>query len=79
MSDHGYLLIQAIFQTLQLYSWGFALIELFQTFQHGSMRITHVYVYSLPHHIHQELNHSKLVYMYQYNLLNIAYGNYKLI
>ena len=30
MSDHGYLLIQAIFQALQLYSWGFALIKLFQ-------------------------------------------------
>ena len=28
MSDHGYLLIQAIFQALQLYSWGFALIKL---------------------------------------------------
>ena len=30
MSDHGYLLIQAIFQALQLYSWGFALIKLFR-------------------------------------------------
>ena len=30
MSDYGYLLIQAIFQALQLYSWGFALIEFFR-------------------------------------------------
>ena len=33
MSDHGYLLIQAIFQALQLYSWGFALIKLFRSRQ----------------------------------------------
>ena len=31
MSDHGYLLIQAIFQALQLYSWGFAVIKLFRS------------------------------------------------
>ena len=30
MSDHGYLLIKAIFQAVQLYSWGFALIKLFR-------------------------------------------------
>ena len=40
MSDHGYLLIQAVFQALQLYSWGFALIKLFrkslgQSFDHS--------------------------------------------
>ena len=28
MSDHGYLLIQAFFQALQLYSWGFAVIKI---------------------------------------------------
>ena len=27
LSDHGYLLIQAFFQALQSYSWGFALIQ----------------------------------------------------
>ena len=27
LSDHGYLLIQAYFQALQTYAWGFALIQ----------------------------------------------------
>ena len=33
MSDQGSLLIQANFQALQLYSWGFAMIKLFRSKQ----------------------------------------------
>ena len=33
--DYGYLMIQAIFQALQLYSWGFALIKFFRNKTNG--------------------------------------------